>query len=152
MRRTNKQELAAGLPFGAVGAAAIVLSRADEMGSASQMGPAYFPTLLGAVLLILGVLVIIRALRSGPLPLPSFAGRPLLLVLAAIALFALCIAKAGLIVTTLAVVILSRFARAEYAWRETVLLAVALAAFCTVLFHFGLGLQLPLLPVLTRSG
>ena len=86
MRRTNKQELAAGLLLGAVGAAAILLSRADEMGSASQMGPAYFPTLLGAVLLLLGVLVVIRALRSGPLPLPSFAGRPLLLVLAAIAL------------------------------------------------------------------
>ena len=43
-----------------------------QMGTAVRMGPAYFPTVLGGLLVLLGVLVFIEslAMEGAPLPLP----------------------------------------------------------------------------------
>jgi Tripartite tricarboxylate transporter TctB family len=43
-----------------------------QMGTAVRMGPAYFPTLLGGLMVLLGVLVFIEsfAMEGAPLPLP----------------------------------------------------------------------------------
>ena len=51
----------AGLLYGGVGAAAVVIARDYSWGRGGRMGPAYFPTILGALLLLIGIVSLVRA-------------------------------------------------------------------------------------------
>ncbi|HXH02889.1 MAG TPA: tripartite tricarboxylate transporter TctB family protein, partial [Candidatus Competibacteraceae bacterium] len=61
-------------------------------------------------------------------------------------LFSQVIHVAGLVLTTAALVVVSRLARPGYAWRETLALTAMLTVLCVAVFHYGLGLQFPLWP------
>src|SRR5918995_3415527 len=50
-----------GLMFVATGVGAVVIGRESSMGTATKMGPAYFPTVLGGLLAIIGLVLIGRA-------------------------------------------------------------------------------------------
>ena len=67
----------------------IWIGRNYPQGSSARMGPGYFPTALGAILAIFGVVSIGRSfLRPGE-AISAFAWRPLVLVLGSVVLFAL---------------------------------------------------------------
>ena len=51
----------AGLLYAGFGAAAVLIARDYGMGSSSRMGPAYFPTVLGSLLLLIGVASLVRS-------------------------------------------------------------------------------------------
>ena len=53
----NPQYFWCGILFIALGGLAIYLSRGYEMGSALRMGPGYFPTWLGGILMGFGVVI-----------------------------------------------------------------------------------------------
>lgn len=142
----NKQEFLSGLTLIGFGVAGLVFARNYPMGTAFRMGPGYFPVVLSGLLIAIGLVVAIGALRSGQGVTPGIAWRPLIVVTAATVLFGLLINQAGLLLATLVMAAVSRLARPGYPWRETVLLAVALAAICSAIFYFGLKVQMPLLP------
>jgi putative tricarboxylic transport membrane protein len=114
------------------------------MGTAFRMGPGYFPSVLGGVLTVLGVIVAARALwtAGGPVTLPRL--RPLVLVLASVVAFAVLVQSAGLVVATVALVLVSALGGSEFRWGEVVVLAVVLAGLAIVVFVYGLGLPIPL--------
>jgi hypothetical protein len=92
MRITNGKDFWAGLMFIAFGIGFMFVSRNYPMGTAVRMGPAYFPTVLGGMLAVLGAVVFFRAFVSRhPAPLRAFPFRPWPLVaglaLGAVALF-----------------------------------------------------------------
>lgn len=60
----NGKDFWAGAMFIALGIGFMVLSRNYAMGSSVRMGPAYFPTMLGGLLVALGVAVFVRAFVS----------------------------------------------------------------------------------------
>ena len=64
MQIKNGKDFWAGLMYLAFGAAFMLVARNYAMGSALRMGPAYFPTVLGGILVALGVVVFIRAFTS----------------------------------------------------------------------------------------
>ncbi|HYA46426.1 MAG TPA: tripartite tricarboxylate transporter TctB family protein [Burkholderiales bacterium] len=64
MKITNGKDFWAGVMFIAFGAAFMVVSQNYAMGSAVRMGPAYFPTVLGGMLVVLGAVVLFRAFVS----------------------------------------------------------------------------------------
>jgi hypothetical protein len=64
MHIKNGKDLWAGLMFVGAGLSFMLVSQNYPMGSALRMGPAYFPTMLGGLLAILGALVLIRAFVS----------------------------------------------------------------------------------------
>src|SRR5258708_21307190 len=51
-----------------------------QMGTAVRMGPAYFPTVLGGMLAVLGLIVLLGSFAIEGPPVPAFSFRPLLLV------------------------------------------------------------------------
>lgn len=57
MQIKNYRDFWAGILFMAFGLAFIVFSREYTMGTAAKMGPAYFPTLLGGLLTLLGAVI-----------------------------------------------------------------------------------------------
>jgi putative tricarboxylic transport membrane protein len=64
MKINNGKDFWAGLMFTATGIFFMVASRAFPMGTAVRMGPAYFPTVLGGLLVVLGVAIVVRAFVS----------------------------------------------------------------------------------------
>ena len=81
MQIKNGKDFWAGLMFVSFGLAFVLIARNYPMGSAVRMGPAYFPTVLGAMLAVLGAMVLFRAFVSKfAHPLKVFTFRPVLVV------------------------------------------------------------------------
>ena len=132
--------------FTAFGVAALLIARHLPTGTAARMGPGYLPTVLGGILLALGLLIAARPLWSITRAVTPLAIRPLLLVTAAVVAFGLLLRPAGLVVATLALVVVARLAHRECRVLETALLAVGLAAVAAAVFVYGLRLPLPVWP------
>jgi hypothetical protein len=80
MHIKNGKDFWAGLMFVGFGLGFMLVAQNYPMGSAVRMGPAYFPTVLGAMLAVLGGMVFFRAFVSKfNEPLKVFTFRPLLL-------------------------------------------------------------------------
>src|SRR5262245_29498212 len=60
MKITNGKDFWAGLMFIAFGLAFMYVARNYAMGTSVRMGPAYFPTVLGGMLAVLGAIVLFR--------------------------------------------------------------------------------------------
>jgi putative tricarboxylic transport membrane protein len=66
MKITNGKDFWAGLMFIAFGLAFMYVSQNYAMGTSVRMGPAYFPTVLGGMLAVLGAVVLFRGFVSKP--------------------------------------------------------------------------------------
>jgi len=140
-----------GTIFVTAGLAAITMARDYAMGSTGRMGPAYFPTMLGGMLTILGAVCIARALMRNGEPIRRLAIRELCLILGATVMFAVLVRGAGLAVAILVLVMTSGLASMRFRFAPYLGLAVALAAFCVLVFVKGLGLPMPFIgPWLAR--
>jgi hypothetical protein len=136
--------LVAGLLFLSFGAGAIAIARSYPTGSALHMGPGYFPTAIGALLVLVGLASLLRALAvtapgAGPVAL-----RPLLVITAAIALFAAAIDRIGLVPTTFLSALLAGCATRRPKIAESCLIAATLSVLAAGIFYYGLKLPFAL--------
>ena len=107
IRIRSFKDFFAGLMFVAFGGAAVWMAQAYPFGSAARMGPAYFPTLVGGLLIILGAFVVVRGLAVHGQKPGSFHFRPLILVLASIVLFGFALEHLGLMIAIFTLVVFS---------------------------------------------
>jgi hypothetical protein len=142
----NPKDFWAGILFIAFGLAAVIIARDYAMGSAGRMGPGYFPRGLGAILIVLGLVLSVRALRlrGATIAFPTF--KPLFIVLGSVILFAFAAPKLGLIAATVLLILAASTASHEFRWKEAVLSSAFLAVFVLGAFVYGLKLQLPTWP------
>jgi len=141
----KRQDTWAGLMFLGIGIAALSIGREYDQGTATAMGPGYFPNLLSYLLCGLGAVIAIRGLIADGEVVSGLAARPFL-VLAAVALFALLVTSAGMVLAILALIMVGAAAGHEFRFREVAALAVGLAIFSVVIFQWALGLHLQLWP------
>jgi Tripartite tricarboxylate transporter TctB family len=146
VRIRHPKDFYAGLIFVAVGVFAIVIGRDYSLGSATRMGPGYFPALLGWLLTILGAIIALRSLAIDGPAIGRIGFRPLILILASMLAFAALLEAAGLVIATVALITIGCLATAESRVRESVPLTVALVAVALGLFVYGLGLPLKVWP------
>ena len=64
MQIKNGKDFWAGVMYLGFGIAFVIVSRNYSMGSALRMGPAYFPTWLGGLLTLLGLIIMARSFKS----------------------------------------------------------------------------------------
>ncbi len=64
MKIKNAKDFWAGVLFIGFGLAFVLIARNYQMGSAVRMGPAYFPTILGGLLAVLGLVIFLRSFVS----------------------------------------------------------------------------------------
>ena len=140
-RAFKRQDTWAGLVFLAIGIAALSIGREYDPGTATSMGPGYFPNLLSYLLCGLGAVIAIRGLIAEGDMVSGLAARPFL-VLTAVALFALLVTSAGMVVAILALIVVGAAAGHEFRFPEVAALAVGLAFFSIVIFQWALGLHL----------
>lgn len=146
----NHQDFVAGLLFAAIGIAVAGFAPRYAIGTAREMGPGYFPLLLGSLLTFFGIVVLVNAVRSSAIVTrikrPEL--RVIVLIFGSVALFGLLLNRMGLVVTVPCVVVLSSLASHEFSWKAAAVSSVVLGAFCIAVFHYALGLPLPVLPTL----
>ena len=139
-------DLVGGLLFVAVAALGFWLLRDLRLGTSMRMGPGYLPTALCWLLLIVGTAMTVRGFIAAGPPLERWYLRPLVFVLGSLLVFAFAIEPLGLVATIVIMVAMAALATPESRWIETVIAAVALAAFSAGLFVKGLGLPISAWP------
>jgi len=141
----NQKDFWTGVLYVGFGVAALWIGHGYKMGSASRMGPGYFPTVLAGLLIFFGALALIRSLRKAAPPIGAIAWKPAAIVLLSMAAFGFLLERAGLVLSLVVLILGSASASADFRfeWRAS-LLAVVLIAFCVLVFIVGLGLPMSL--------
>jgi len=142
----HEKDFWAGVLYIAFGAAAIAIAYNYPVGSAGRMGPGYFPRALGLILIFLGAVLCLRALRVRGAPIVFGSFHPLVIVTASVILFGLAAPKLGVLVATVILGVVSSLASDEFRWKEAVVASIGMAIFTYVAFSWGLDLQLPVWP------
>src|SRR6266498_1610417 len=146
MRMRSPKDFWAGLIFIAIGGGFILLAQQYRLGDMHRMGPAMFPTLVGALLAVLGVVIALRALAFLGEPVPRFYLRPIGVSVLAIVLFGVALQWLGLIAAVAVLVLVSAYAARDVRPLENLALAAVMIAFSVAVFVWLLGLPLPLWP------
>lgn len=153
MKIKNHRDFWAGVMFFIIGVAFVVLSQQYTIGSAAKMGPGYFPTMLGVLMALLGLIVGLGGVtaRAQPLRVDRIHFRPMLLILGAVAVFAFLLPRLGMVLALVALIGIAALASHEFRLRDTLIAMVVLIGIAWFVFVWGLELQFPVLPpFLTR--
>lgn len=142
----NPKDFWSGALFIAIGVAAIIIGSRYNLGTAARMGPGYFPRILGILLIVLGGILALRAMRKAGGPFPRFHWRPLLIVLGSVVMFGAIVRPLGVALTTVILIVVASAASREFRPREALIAGVLLAAMAVGVFVVGLQLQLPIWP------
>ena len=136
----DNQDFWAGMFLVVVGAAAVLIARDYPFGTSLRMGPGYFPTLLGGVLVAFGIALIIKGFRSTEKIEPGWSLRALIVIPASLALFGVLMTHAGFVPALVVLIVGSALASEEFNLIEVALLTAALTLGCVAVFIWGLGL------------
>ncbi len=117
-----------------------------QMGSAVRMGPAYFPAVLGGLLVLLGLMVLVTSFAIDGPKVPTFHFKPLILISGACVAYGDLMKPLGLVGATAALVFIAAAGGHEFKWKEVTILYVLLIIFSVLVFVKGLTLPFPLWP------
>ena len=133
-----------GVIFVVFGLAAVIIGNDYSMGTAGRMGPAYFPTILGGLLTLIGSIGIVRSMVKSGGAVGRFAVREIVLVMLSVIVFGILVRGAGLALAVIAVIMVSGYASIKFKVVPYLLLAVGMAVFCVLIFVKALGLPMPM--------
>jgi hypothetical protein len=137
------EDLIAGLVTGGIGLFILIESRSYSTGTLTNMGPGYFPMILGGIMILLALIMILGARTSeSPVSVESGQLRGMAFLAAAFLAFAFTIESLGLMVAVTAAVFLAALANRRTPLLTALILAVATAVVSALLFRVGLGLQI----------
>jgi Tripartite tricarboxylate transporter TctB family len=153
MKINDAKDFWSGVMFAAFGLFFVVFSQQYDLGSAARMGPAFFPTMLGGLLLLLGIITMLKGLttKSAASKVDRFHFKPLLLVLGAVVAFGLLLRPGGLLVALAALVFISSLGSDEFRLRDVLLLTIGLAVLVLIVFIYALDMTVPVLPAFLRT-
>ena len=116
-------------------------------------GAGYFPLGLSILVALLGAVVLFKALTiesDGGDRIGKFAWRPLLVIIASIAIFGVMLEPLGLAITVPVLIVISSLAGDEFHWKGVVANAAVLTIGSWAIFIWGLKLTIPLWPAFVR--
>ena len=141
----ERQDFWAGMMLIVTGAGAIFIARNYEFGSALRMGPGYFPSVLGGLLILFGLIIAVKCLRSGEKLNPAWSPRALIVLTGALLLFGSLIDHAGFVPAMIVLIFGSALASTQFKFVEVFLFSIFLTALCVAVFIWALGLPYPLI-------
>lgn len=155
MKIQNQKDFFSGLLFIIIGAFFAAFSWKYDIGTTKEIGPGYFPLILGIVLIFLGSLVSIKSLiaHGEKVKLEKWHWKPFLLLGLAIISFAFAMPTLGFIIAVAILVAVSIFAYSgKRRFKEILLVTIGFTAFAWLIFVVGLGLNLQVLPSIFVKG
>lgn len=141
--RARLEDIVAGLITATVGAFIIIEASTYKLGSLYNMGPGYFPTMIGSFMVLLAIFMIITAQPSTSTQ--TFGADQLRgtgFVAAAFIAFAYTVESFGMLASVFLVVFLSALGNRNTSIKTALILAVGTAVVSTLIFRVGLGLQI----------
>ncbi|WP_430256870.1 tripartite tricarboxylate transporter TctB family protein [Neorhizobium sp. DAR64872/K0K18] len=140
----SRRDVVAGGIFIAIAALFAIQGSRYEFGTATQMGPGFFPVVLAVLLAIFGAFTMIAGFRKVPEAHDDpVSWRALVLVCLALAIFGAGARPLGLV----PVVVICTFMSAMASRKNTVfsagVMALVMAVLCFVIFKIGLAVTLP---------
>lgn len=142
----NPQDFVGGIALMAIAAFALWAASDLQGMRGFSFGAGTAPRMFAFLLLGLGAAVTVVALITDGPHLATYAWRGPLFVSLAILSFALTIRPLGLVISAFASFIIAALGTPETRWKETLIVAVCITAFCSFLFPVVLGLPLQLKP------
>ena len=142
----SSKDFLAGLLFLAIGAGAIAIARNYPFGTAMRMGSGYFPTVLGGILVLLGVFLMARGARSGEGTPVTWGWTPLACIAASMLLFGFLMPRLGLVPALVALFFTAALGGREFRFKEVLALTAVMTAFAAVVFVYVLKLPYQLFP------
>jgi hypothetical protein len=141
----NNKDFWAGIMLIATGAVSIFIARGYPFGSTVRMGPGYFPSMLGGILVLFGLYIMAVGLRTGEKITVHCSLRALIILPLSLVAFGILMTHAGFIPALAVLVFGSASAGREFKLVEVLLLMAILAALSVAVFIWGLGLPYPLI-------
>ncbi len=149
MKIKSQRDFWSGLMFVVAGVSFAIGATNYSMGTSARPGAGYFPLLLSVIMAILGVIVLFKSLTietPGGDPIGTIAWKPLIIIVAAIAIFGITIEKLGMVVSIPILILISSLAGDEFSWKGVIANAVVLTVGSWAVFILGLKLTIPLWP------
>lgn len=141
----GSRDFLAGLVFVLIGVLAVAVAGDYPVGTAMRMGPGYFPTVLGGILVLLGAWVMARGLRSGERVKGEWGWKPLAFIALAFVLFGLLMPRFGLVPALAAALLASALGGREFRTKEALVLALVMSTLTALLLLYVLKMPYPLI-------
>ncbi len=145
-RLFRNRDFLSGLVLLGLGVLAFATALNYPMGTASRMGPGYFPIVLSGMLIGLGVALALMALRRMEPRMEPFRLRPLFFAVLSVVLFGLLLERVGLVISAVVVVLVSCLGGGRPRVVESLALAAFLAFGVVALFVYALNIPFPVWP------
>lgn len=146
----NAKDFWAGLMFAFLGVFFIVFAQENDMGTAAHMGPAFFPTLLGSLLTIIGLYIALLGLLFQPVgndgKIESFHWDILGWILGSVFIFTLLLKPLGLMASLAVMIVISLLAEKKLFFKETLTLVLVLDFIAWAAFVYGIEMTVPVWP------
>jgi hypothetical protein len=141
----NNRDFWAGVVYITLGVAGMWIARDYPFGSALRMGPGYFPTVLGGMMIAFGIAVLLMGIKNNEKMKGTWSIRALIMLPLATGVFGFVMEHAGFIPALALLIPMSAASGNEFKWGEILLLTIGLLVICTGVFIYGLGLPYPLI-------
>jgi len=145
MRQRDIGDILGGLLMIGIGVFALWYAQRYSFGTPRAMGPGFFPVVLGGILALLGVMIMLPALRRAG-PAVEFSIKPLVVITASIVVFGMALRPLGLVIATILTVLLASSADRSFSLAGRLVLAPVLALMLYLVFKLGLGMTIPVWP------
>jgi len=141
----NNKDFWAGMMFFGTGVGAMIVARHYPFGTTLNMGPGYFPMVLGGILIVFGAFITFRGLRRNEKMQGPWSLRTLIMLPLFIVAFGILMRPAGFIPALAALVFLSAASGREFKFKEVLFLTFFFSVLSVAMFIWGLGLPYPLI-------
>jgi hypothetical protein len=147
MKIRNQRDFWSGVLFVITGVLFMILSRQYQFGTAAKMGPGFFPTMLGGIMTVLGVMLALPAMssKSPEIKVDRIDFKVIGVILLAVGIYAATLPTLGFIVSLFLLIFISSMASHEFTLKTTAISSVVLLIFSWLVFVKGLELQFPFL-------
>lgn len=142
MIKFNAQDFMAGIALMLLGSGGLFTSLSYPLGTTSRMGPGYFPLLVSALIVVVGLVMMMSSIGRGG-GLPKVAWRQLIVIIAAIAVFAIGFSAFGLVPALVLTILACSFASRKVTFKTVLILTVAVPFAFWLIFVQLLSLNIP---------
>jgi putative tricarboxylic transport membrane protein len=146
LRVHNPQDVYGGMALILLALTAFVASNDLPGMRGFAFGPGTAPRLFAFTLAILSLGVVVGGLLTTGPHVSKYKLRGVIFIIGAILSFAATIRPLGLVIASFCTMVICAAASEDVKWRETMVIAALVTAFCSILFPYGLNLPFQLWP------
>ncbi len=138
-------DVEAGAFFAVFGAVTAALSMQYKLGTAAEMGPGFFPLMLGICLTLVGIAILAKGLLVGRSDARNFSASALFFIVLSLVAFAALMLTAGLVFAIPALTFISLIASSHFTLLRATAISAGLLVFTYVVFIHFLGVLAPMI-------